>query len=148
MVSLLSQVFYWHLFFAETLARIEQICGTISGLIARKTFRHPIVLCRLFLGGISVAVSFCGIVSCHSFVLTDLFHLCLCCWSALTSVFTGVFVFIRLFRLIFPPVSLVSVCFDLYITKTSLYNSDPLNPTFYNWGLKGYTLFFLFLLKT
>ena len=35
------------------------------------------------------------------------------------------------------------------ITKTYLYNSDPLKPHFYivNWGLQGYTLFFLFLLK-
>ena len=35
-----------------------------------------------------------------------------------------------------------------YITKTYLYNVDPLKPHFYNWGLQGYTLFFLFLLKT
>ena len=35
------------------------------------------------------------------------------------------------------------------ITKTYLYNFDPLKPHFYivNWGLQGYTLFFLFLLK-
>ena len=35
------------------------------------------------------------------------------------------------------------------ITKTRLYNFDPLKPHFYilNWGLQGYTLFFLFLLK-
>ena len=31
------------------------------------------------------------------------------------------------------------------ITKTCLYNSDALEPHF--WGLQGYTLFFLFLLK-
>ena len=33
--------------------------------------------------------------------------------------------------------------------KTCLYNFDPLKPHFYilNWGLQGYTLFFLFLLK-
>ena len=36
-----------------------------------------------------------------------------------------------------------------YIPKTCLYNSDPINPHFYivNWGLHGYTLFFLFLIK-
>ena len=35
------------------------------------------------------------------------------------------------------------------ITKTCLYNSDPLKPHFYivKLGLEGYTLFFLFLLK-
>ena len=35
------------------------------------------------------------------------------------------------------------------ITKTCLYNFDPLKSHFYivNWGLQGYTLFFLFLLK-
>ena len=35
------------------------------------------------------------------------------------------------------------------ITKTRLYNFDPLKPHFYivNWGLQGYALFFLFLLK-
>ena len=33
------------------------------------------------------------------------------------------------------------------ITKTYLYNFDPLKPHFY-WGLQGYTLFYLFLLKT
>ena len=33
------------------------------------------------------------------------------------------------------------------ITKTYLYNFDPLKPHFYNRGLQGYTLFFLFLLK-
>ena len=34
-------------------------------------------------------------------------------------------------------------------TKTYLYNFDPLKPHFYivNWGLQGYTLFFLFLLN-
>ena len=36
---------------------------------------------------------------------------------------------------------------SLLITKTRLYNFDPANPTFINWGLQGYTLFFLFLLK-
>ena len=37
----------------------------------------------------------------------------------------------------------------VYITKTCLYNFAPLNLTFiyYNWGLQGYTLFFLFLVK-
>ena len=33
------------------------------------------------------------------------------------------------------------------ITKTRLYNVDPLKPHFYiekNWGLQGYTLFYLF----
>ena len=37
----------------------------------------------------------------------------------------------------------------LVITKTYLYNFDPLKPHYYivNWGLQGYTLFFLFLLK-
>ena len=35
------------------------------------------------------------------------------------------------------------------ITKTRLYNFDPLKPHFYITGvLQGYTLFFLFLLKT
>ena len=36
-----------------------------------------------------------------------------------------------------------------YIRKTCLYNFDPIKPHFYivNWGLQGYTLFFLFLLK-
>ena len=35
--------------------------------------------------------------------------------------------------------------FDIiYIMKTCLYNFDPLKP---HWGLQGYTLFFLFLLK-
>ena len=36
------------------------------------------------------------------------------------------------------------------ITKTCLCNFDPLKPHFYveKWGLQGYTLFFLFLLKT
>ena len=36
-----------------------------------------------------------------------------------------------------------------YITKIRLYNFDPLQPHFYivKWGLQGYTLFFLFLLK-
>ena len=36
------------------------------------------------------------------------------------------------------------------ITKTRLCNFDPLKPHFYilKWGLQGYTLFFLFLLKT
>ena len=35
------------------------------------------------------------------------------------------------------------------ITKTYLYNIDPLKPHFYkeNWGLQGYTLIFLFLRK-
>ena len=35
------------------------------------------------------------------------------------------------------------------ITKTCLCNADPLQPHFYivNWGLQGYTLFVLFLLK-
>ena len=36
------------------------------------------------------------------------------------------------------------------ITKTCLYNFDPLKPHFYikeNWGLQGYILFFLFLLR-
>ena len=35
------------------------------------------------------------------------------------------------------------------ITKTCLYNFDPLNPTFilYNWGIQGYILFLLLLLK-
>ena len=35
------------------------------------------------------------------------------------------------------------------ITKTCLYNFDPLKPHFYivKLGLEGYTLFFLFLLK-
>ena len=35
------------------------------------------------------------------------------------------------------------------ITKTCLYNFDPLNPTLYSktGGLQGYTLFFLFLHK-
>ena len=35
------------------------------------------------------------------------------------------------------------------ITKTCLYNSDPIAPHFYtgNWGLLEYTLFFLFLFK-
>ena len=33
----------------------------------------------------------------------------------------------------------------LFITKTCLYNVDPLKP---HWYLQGYTLFFLFLLKT
>ena len=35
------------------------------------------------------------------------------------------------------------------ITKTYLYNFDPLKPHFYivNWGLQWYTLFYLFLLK-
>ena len=35
------------------------------------------------------------------------------------------------------------------ITKSRLYNFDPLKPHFYivNWGLQEYTLFFLFLLK-
>ena len=41
---------------------------------------------------------------------------------------------------------------DDHVTKTCLYNFDPLKPHFYtkkkkNWGLQGYTLFFLFLLK-
>ena len=37
-----------------------------------------------------------------------------------------------------------------FITKTYLYNTDTLKPHFYlvNQGFKGYTLFFLFLLKT
>ena len=37
----------------------------------------------------------------------------------------------------------------IYITKTYLYNFDPLRPHFniVNWGLQGCTLFFLFLLK-
>ena len=36
-----------------------------------------------------------------------------------------------------------------FITKTLLYNFDPLKPLFYKvkLGLQGYTLFFLFLLK-
>ena len=33
------------------------------------------------------------------------------------------------------------------ITKTCLYNFDPIKPHFYTGGLQGYTLFFLFLLK-
>ena len=35
------------------------------------------------------------------------------------------------------------------ITKTCLYNFDPLKPHFYivNWGLQGYTFLFLFLFK-
>ena len=39
--------------------------------------------------------------------------------------------------------------FLLLITKTCLYNVDHLKPQFYivNWGLQGYTLLFLFLLK-
>ena len=38
---------------------------------------------------------------------------------------------------------------NLCITKTCLYNFDPLKPHFCikNWGLQGYTLFFSFLLK-
>ena len=37
----------------------------------------------------------------------------------------------------------------VHITKTCLYNIDPLKPYFYilNWGLNGYKLFFLFLTK-
>ena len=35
----------------------------------------------------------------------------------------------------------------VYITKTRLYNFDPLQPHFYIVKLQGYTLFFLFLLK-
>ena len=31
--------------------------------------------------------------------------------------------------------------------ENMLYNVDPLNPTFIYWGLQGYTLFLLFLLK-
>ena len=38
------------------------------------------------------------------------------------------------------------ICRSLYITKTYLYNIDPLKPHFYVVKL-GYTLFFLFLLK-
>ena len=39
---------------------------------------------------------------------------------------------------------------DDSITKTRLYNFDPLKPHFYivKLGLQGYTLFFLFLFKT
>ena len=39
--------------------------------------------------------------------------------------------------------------FMCIITKTCLYNVHPLKLTFYivNWGLQGYKLFFLFLLK-
>ena len=39
----------------------------------------------------------------------------------------------------------------ILITKTYLYNFDPFKPNLYiekNLGLQGYTLFFLFLLKT
>ena len=38
-----------------------------------------------------------------------------------------------------------------FIKKTCLYYFDPLKPHFYiekNWGLQGYTLFFLFLLQS
>ena len=40
--------------------------------------------------------------------------------------------------------------FSLFITKTCLYNFDPLKPHFYIVKLRftGYTLFFLFLLKS
>ena len=42
--------------------------------------------------------------------------------------------------------SYVGLC--IIITKTCLYNFDPLKPHFYIvWGLQGYTLFFLFLLE-
>ena len=39
---------------------------------------------------------------------------------------------------------------DSYITKTYIYNIDPLKPHFYivKLGFTGYTLFFLFLLKS
>ena len=38
---------------------------------------------------------------------------------------------------------------ETFIMKTCLYNFDPLKSHFYivNWGLQGYTLFCLFLLK-
>ena len=50
---------------------------------------------------------------------------------------------------------LILICnkgfFLIFIMKTYLYNFDPLKPHYYihvvNWGLQGYTLFFLFLLK-
>ena len=47
---------------------------------------------------------------------------------------------------LYTPLSLPSV---QDITKTYLYNFDPLKPHFYivNWALQGYTLFILFLLK-
>ena len=37
----------------------------------------------------------------------------------------------------------------IFITKTYLYNFDPLKRHFYivNWGLKGYTFFFLFWIR-
>ena len=42
-----------------------------------------------------------------------------------------------------------SLVFKTSITKTCLYNFDPLKPHFYivKLGFTGYTLFFLFLLK-
>ena len=45
--------------------------------------------------------------------------------------------------------TLIIVIFMCSITKTCLYNSDPLKPHFYivKLGLQGYTLFLLFLLK-
>ena len=60
--------------------------------------------------------------------------------------------FDNIFRVIMVKGLLIQITFKLLcvvITKTYLYNIDPLKPHFYivKLGLQGYTLFFLFLLK-